>query len=173
MEDGFRIVVDPHISFQPLPHPSVAVGMKAFDLLLPDCLGKGSILFRMLHPLYKAVIAASGHCKELAHDEYWILFSMTVNHRVLCLRAHFLSVDRRKSRSSLFSMRSYRISLACSAAISLGKASFLGRPLGRERIPDSCFRFFLRSRASKCFTTYLLKIYNMTLLPAAPSPLPA
>ena len=104
MEDGFRIVVDPHISFQPLPHPSVAVGMKAFDLLLPDCLGKGSILFRMLHPLYKAVIAASGHCKELAHDEYWILFSMTVNHRVLCLRAHFLSVDRRKSRSNSFSI---------------------------------------------------------------------
>ena len=37
-EDGFRIVVDSRISFQPLPHPSVAVGMKAFVLLLRDFL---------------------------------------------------------------------------------------------------------------------------------------
>ena len=64
-EDGFRIVVDSHISSQPLPHPPVAVGMKAFVLLLPDCLGKGNILFRTAHPIYKAVIAASGYRKRI------------------------------------------------------------------------------------------------------------
>ena len=30
--------------------------MKAFVLLLSDCFGKGSILFRMAHPIYEAVI---------------------------------------------------------------------------------------------------------------------
>ena len=103
-ENGFRIMVDSHIFFQPLPHPSVAVGMIAFALLLPDCLGKGSILFRMVHPLYKAVIAASGHRKKSAHDKYRIFFPVTVDYGVFCLCSHFLSVDCRKSRSSSFSI---------------------------------------------------------------------
>ena len=45
-QDGFGVVVNPFAAFQPLPHPSVAIGMKAFVLLLPDGFSKGSILFR-------------------------------------------------------------------------------------------------------------------------------
>ena len=60
-QDGFGVVVNPFAAFQPLPHPSVAIGMKAFVLLLPDGFSKGSILFRPVHSLDKAVITASGH----------------------------------------------------------------------------------------------------------------
>ena len=47
------------------------------------------------------------------------------------------------------------ISYACSATMFLGAASFLGRPLGRGRIPASSLRSFLRSRSSSLFTTCL------------------
>ena len=47
------------------------------------------------------------------------------------------------------------ISYVCSAIISLHAAPFLGRPLGRGRIPTSNLRSFLRSRSSRLFTTYL------------------
>ena len=58
-QDGFGVVINPFAVFQPLPHPSVTVSVKAFALLLSDCFGKSSILFWPVHPLYKAVIAAS------------------------------------------------------------------------------------------------------------------
>ena len=171
-QHGFGITEDIP-AFRPWPHPPVAIGAEAALSLLGNDFCKSCVLPRSAKALDKLIIAAPEYFKEFAHNCYWILCSVPIDDVAFYPRHHFLPMNRRKSRSSLFSMRSYRISLACSAAISLGKASFLGRPLGRERIPDSCFRFFLRSRASKCFTTYLLKIYNMTLLPAAPSPLPA
>ena len=125
--------------FQPLPHPSVSVGMKTFCLLLPDGFSKGSIFFGSLHPLYKAVIAASGHCKEPTHYQYRILFPVTVDYCILCLCSHFLPVDRRKSRNNSFSILNRLISYACSAIISPGAESFRGRPFGRGVIPASIF----------------------------------
>lgn len=59
--------------FQPLSHPSVAVSMEAFVLLLTDRFSKGYILLRTVPPLDKAVIATSGHCKESTHDKHGIL----------------------------------------------------------------------------------------------------
>ena len=58
-QDGFGVVINPFAVFQPLPHPSVTVSVKAFALLLSDRFGKSSILFWPVYPLYKAVIAAS------------------------------------------------------------------------------------------------------------------
>ena len=113
--------------------------MKAFCLLLPDGFSKDSIFFGALHPLYKAVIAASGHCKESTHYQYRILFPVTVDYCILCLCSHFLPADRRKSRSNSFSILNRLISYACSAIISPGAESFRGRPFGRGVIPASIF----------------------------------
>ena len=79
----FGIVVNSFTAFQPLPHPPVTVGMKAFCLLLSDRFGKISILFRTVHPLYKAVIAASGHCKESTHNKHRILLTVAVDDCVI------------------------------------------------------------------------------------------
>ena len=138
-QNGLGVVVNLFAAFQPLPHPSVSVGMKAFCLLLPDGFSKDSIFFGALHPLYKAVIAASGHCKESTHYQYRILFPVTVDYCILCLCSHFLPVDRRKSRSNSFSILNRLISYACSAIISPGAESFRGRPFGRGVIPASIF----------------------------------
>ena len=113
--------------------------MKTFCLLLPDGFSKGSIFFGSLHPLYKAVIAASGHCKEPTHYQYRMLFPVTVDYCILCLCSHFRPVDRRKSRSNSFSILNRLISYACSAIISPGAESFRSRPFGRGVIPASIF----------------------------------
>ena len=133
------VVVNPFAAFQPLPHPSVTVGVKAFCLLLPDCFGKSCILFRSVHSFDIAVIAASGHCKESAHSKHRIFLPVAVDYCVFYFCSHFLSVDRRKSRSNSFSILNRLISYACSAIISPGAESFRGRPFGRGVIPASIF----------------------------------
>src|SRR5699024_2410375 len=104
------IVVNSFAALQPLPHPPVTVGMKAFCLLLSDRFGKSRILFRSVHSFDKTVIATSGHCKESAHGKHRIFFLVSVDHGIFCLCSHFLPVDRRKSRSNSFSIRRRRIS---------------------------------------------------------------
>ena len=130
--------------------------MKAFVLLLPDGFSKGSILFRPVHSLDKAVITASGHRKESAHDKHGILLTVTVNHCILCLCSHFLPVDRRKSRSNSFSILNRLISYACSAIISPGAESFRGRPFGRGVIPASIFACLWLYRLIQFLTCDLL-----------------
>lgn len=50
--------------------------------------------------LYKAVITASGHGKESAHDKHRIFCPVTVNDRIFCPGSHFLPVVCRKSRTN-------------------------------------------------------------------------
>ena len=131
--------------FQPLPHSAVAIGIKTFVLLISDFLCQCGVFLGPVQILYKAVIAASGHRKESAHDKYRILFPVTVNDSIFCPGSHFLSVDCRKSRSNSFSIFNRRISRACSAIISPGSPPFLGRPFGFGKIPASslvCLRLY-------------------------------
>ena len=103
-QDRFRVMADCFTVFQPLPHSAVAIGMKTFVLLISDFLCQCGVFLGPVQILYKAVIAASGHRKESAHDKHRILFPVAVNDSIFCLGSHFLSVDCRKSRSSSFSI---------------------------------------------------------------------
>ena len=92
------------LTLQPKPHSPVAVGIKAAFLLSPNEHRQFRILFRPVHFTYEIIITASGYAEETAHDRDGIFFPMSVNNVVLDLRPHLLSVDCRKSRSSLFSI---------------------------------------------------------------------
>ena len=52
----------------------------------------------------EGVVAASGYGKELAHNCYRILCLMTIYDVVFYPHPHFLPVQCRKSRNSLFSI---------------------------------------------------------------------
>ena len=75
--------MDSPISLQLLPHLSVAIGAEAFALLPANCFAEDRILFRTVHPFYKAVIAALRYSEELAYDKDRILFPVPVNHCIL------------------------------------------------------------------------------------------
>ena len=66
-QDGLGVVVDT-LPFQPQVHPAIAVGLKAFVLLLCNALGKGCVLLRLAQLMHKAIVSASGHVKEAAHN---------------------------------------------------------------------------------------------------------
>ena len=88
----------------------VPVHAKTAFPLLCNHFRKSCVLFRPAQTMDKSIAAASGHSKEFAHDCHWILCPVTIDDMILYLCAHFLFVKRRKSCSSLFSMRSRWIS---------------------------------------------------------------
>lgn len=100
----FRIVANSFTAFQPLPHSAVAVGLKAFVLLLTYLFGKFRIFLRLALTTHKAVATTPGHLKEAAHHGYGIFFPVTVYYCIFYLWPHFLPVDCRKSRSKSFSI---------------------------------------------------------------------
>ena len=108
-QHGFRIAED-ILSFQPQPHPPVAVGAEAAFPLLCDEPRQSCILFRLTQAMDESIVAASGYCEEFAHDGHGILCSVTIDDLIFYPWSHFLPVQRRKSRSSLFSIRSRWIS---------------------------------------------------------------
>ena len=67
-QDGFGVVVDA-LPLQPQVHPAIAVGLKAFVLLLCNALGKGCVLLRPAQPTHKAIVSASRYPKETAHRD--------------------------------------------------------------------------------------------------------
>ena len=108
-QHSFRISVN--ISgLQPLPDPSVTISFICFTLAFLNLRCQVSIRFRSIQSFHKIIVATSGYLKKLTHDWYRILVPMTVDNCILYLRPHFLSANCRKSRSSLFSMRSRWIS---------------------------------------------------------------
>ena len=102
-QDGLGIAVDAAL-LQHQPHPAVAIGTKAAFLLLRDDFCKSRVFLRPAQSMDKIIISASGYLKEAAHDGYWIFVSMPMDHCVFCSWPHFLSMERRKSRNSSFSI---------------------------------------------------------------------
>mgnify|MGYP005780233899 CR=1 FL=1 len=94
------------LAFQPQPHPPVAIGTEAAFPLLCNEFRKSCVLLRSAKALDKTIIAASGYTKKRTHDGYWIFLPVSIYDVVFCPRPHFLPMNCRKSRSSLFSMRS-------------------------------------------------------------------
>ena len=88
------------------------------------------------------VVPTPGNAKELAHPANRILLSMTIDYRIFCSSSHSLSVDRRKSRSSSFSIFRRSISYLYSAMLGSRTSPFLGRPLGFGGTPAASFRCF-------------------------------
>ena len=102
-QDSLGIAVDA-LLLQHQPHPAVAIGMKAALPLLRDDFRKSRVFLRPAQSMDKIIISASGYLKEAAHDGYWIFVSMPMDHCVFCSWPHFLSMERRKSRNSSFSI---------------------------------------------------------------------
>ena len=102
-QDSLGIAVDA-LLLQHQPHPAVAIGTKAAFLLLRDDFCKSRVFLRPAQSMDKIIISASGYLKEAAHDGYWIFVSMPMDHCVFCSWPHFLSMERRKSRNSSFSI---------------------------------------------------------------------
>ena len=89
----------------------------------------------------------------------FLLCTMPMDDCIFETRLHFLSMDRIKSRSSSFSIFSRLISYACSAAMSLGWASFRGLPFGCSLIPAASFRCCLLNRNTQ-FLMHFLSTHN-------------
>ena len=153
-QNGLGITVAASL-LQHQSHPAVAIRTKAALSLFRDDFCKGHVFLWPAQTMDEIIVSAAGYLKEATHNSYWIFVSVPVDHCIFCLWPHFLPVERRKSRSNVFSMRSRWISYACSATIFLGGAFFLGLPLGRGTILASSFRSFLRSRSTSRFTTCL------------------
>ena len=62
---------------------------------------------------------------------------MTVDNCILYLWPHFLSMDCRKSRSSLFSI--CNLAISCSYSDLLSNGYLRGRPFGFSAIPSTIF----------------------------------
>ena len=85
-------------------HPTIAVCIFAPLLLPGDLVYNRLIWVRTAQIVGVGVVPTPGNAKELAHPANRILFSMTIDYRIFCSSSHSLSVDRRKSRSSSFSI---------------------------------------------------------------------
>ena len=101
------------------------------------------------------VVTTSGNLKNLTQIFYCILCTMPMDDCIFETRLHFLSMDRIKSRSSSFSIFSRLISYACSATMSLGRASFRGLPFGCSLIPAASFRCCLLNRNTQFLMHFL------------------
>lgn len=121
-------------------------------------------LLSKVHPLpNKVIVTTPGYSKEFAHDGYRVLTPVTIDDCILYLWPHFLSMDCRKSRSNLFSIRN------CFSSVSGfclgGCPSFRGRPLGLLACParsKACFslcRFknFLTCSRSNPYTSAIAR----------------
>ena len=102
------------------PHPAVAICTKAALPLLRDDFCKSSVFLRPAQTMDEVIVSASGHLKEAAHNGYRIFVSVPVDHCVFCPWPHFLSVERRKSRNSSFSIFSRLFSYLYSASVFAG-----------------------------------------------------
>ena len=103
------------------------------------------------NPFYEVIVTTSGNIKKLAHDRYWVLAPVTIDDCVLYLGPHFLSVDCRKSRKSLFSISSRAISFSYASAVVNGRVR--GRPLRLAGIPfstDAFLLLYLGTQLSMC-----------------------
>ena len=91
-------------------HSVFRIEKKFSAIALPFC-----ILLRLACPLYKIVVSTPGYFKKLTHNRYWILAAMTMDNSILYFGPHFLSMDCRKSRNSLFSIlkRSSSFCVSC------------------------------------------------------------
>ena len=84
----FRISVTT-VFVQPELHPAIAVCV--FALLLPgDLVYNRLIWIWMVQIGGIAVVLTLGNAKEFVHPVNWILFPMTINHRIFHLYSHFL-----------------------------------------------------------------------------------
>ena len=111
-------------------------------------------MFRLTQPLHKVVVTATGYSKELAHDRYRILVPVTINYCIFYLWPHILSVDCRKSRNNLFSIRS-RSNSFCASCLG-GWPSLRGRPFALGSLPfrGSTWRLlYLLTHHSICFSS--------------------
>ena len=88
----------------------VAVGTEAALMLFRNEFRQRRVLLRPPQTMDEVIVAASGYLKESAHDGYRIFVPVPVDNCVFCPWPHFLPVERRKSRSSLFSIFSRCIS---------------------------------------------------------------
>ena len=144
------------LPLEPPPHPPVAVCAVAVPLAFFYVSSQFLVPIWLSLPLYKAVIPTPGYLEELTHHCYRILKPVTVDNMVFYARAHFLPMDCRKSRSSLFSIRSRSNSVwpPCCG----GWPSFRGRPLGRGNIPAlslACFRLYRVTHHFTCLSSKL------------------
>ena len=123
-------------------HPAITVGLTTPLLMRPELFCQHSIFFRRSLSLHIAVVTASGHAKELAHDRDRILFLVTVDNLVLKFRSHILSVSERKSRSNSTSIFSRLFSYLYSCNVLAGLRPLLfGTPCSsffRSRFSRSC-----------------------------------
>src|SRR5699024_8965547 len=140
-EDSFRISVTA-VFVQPQMHPAIAVCIFAPLLLPGDLVYNRLIWVRTVQIVCVGVVPTPGNAKELAHPANRILLSMTIDYRIFCSSSHSLSVDRRKSRSSSFSIFRRSISYLYSAMLGSRTSPFLGRPLGFGGTPAASFRCF-------------------------------
>ena len=136
---SFRISFDISIS-QPFPNPSVTICLICLALTLFYLFCQLSVMLRLALSLHKVVVTAAGYSEEPAHNRYRILAPVTINYRIFYLWPHILSMDCRKSRISLFSIRSRSSSFWVSSLG--GNPSLRGRPLALGTIP--CFSISLR-----------------------------
>ena len=102
---SFRISIDIS-AFQPLPDPPVTVSLICLVLTFLNLLSKICVMLGPPKALNKVVVATPGHIEEFTHNRYRALIPVAMDDSIFYLWPHFLSIDSRKSRSSLFSMRS-------------------------------------------------------------------
>ena len=140
-KDSFRVSLNISV-LQPLPDPSVPVSLVGPILTFLDLPCQCGVLLRLSLLLHKVIVTTPGHTEKLTHDRYRVFVPVTIDYRILYLWPHFLSVDCRKSRSSLFSIRRRSTSFCRSC---LGTCpSLRGRPLGRGTFPDASLRSLRR-----------------------------
>lgn len=100
-QDGFGITVDASLLQHQL-HPAVGICTKAAPSLFRNDFCKGCV--RSAKTMDEIIASTSGYLKEATHDGYRIFVSVSIDHCIFRLRSHFLSVERRKSRNSSFSI---------------------------------------------------------------------
>lgn len=119
-QHSFGISVE-SLLFQLQPQPPVAIGSPASHLLRPEKLRQRCVRLWPAQAVDESIVAASG---------YGILSFVAVYHCIFYLCPHFFPMDRRKSRSSSFSIFSRLFSYLYSASVFAGfRPRLLGIPL--------------------------------------------
>ena len=115
-QNSFRISIYT-VSLKPYMYSAIAVSFSALLLTFPYFIRKRKVFCRYVHSFDIVIVAASRYIKEPAHFAYTILILMAIDRHIFYACSHFLSVSKRKSRISSFSISNCfkRLSLLASS----------------------------------------------------------
>ena len=154
-QNGLGVVVNLFAAFQPLPHPSVAVGMKTFCLLLSDRFGKEQHPFLAGSSALQSCNSRFSILKRICTLQQWDTLSCGGKslHTLPLLSLPSCGSQKIPQQLIFHAQPLNLVSLLCSNVP--WRSSFSRPPFGPYRDPASRFRCLARSRFTRLFTTYL------------------